>query len=59
MKDRAFIVGTLFKFDILKHPNVSLTADGHADVYRHGEVKDDIAIPVVFLVIEKSLKVKF
>ena len=32
-----------FKFDILKHPNVSLTADCKADVYRHGEVKDDIA----------------
>ena len=32
-----------FKFDILKHPNVSLTADGKADVYRHGEVKDDVA----------------
>lgn len=32
-----------FKYDILKHPNVNLTADGKADVYRHGEVKDDIA----------------
>lgn len=32
-----------FKYDILKHPNVSLTADGKADVYRHGEVRDDIA----------------
>lgn len=31
-----------FKYDILKHPNVSLTADGKADVYRHGEVRDDI-----------------
>lgn len=36
-----------FKFDILKHPNVSLTADGHADVYRHGEVKDVIATIVI------------
>ena len=27
-----------FKYDILKHPNVSLTADGKAGVYRHGEV---------------------
>ena len=36
-----------FKFDILKHPNVSLTADGKADVYRHGEVKDDIATIVI------------
>ena len=32
-----------FKYDILKHPNVSLTADGKADVYSHGEVRDDIA----------------
>ena len=32
-----------FKYDILKHPNVSLTADGKAYVYRHGEVRDDIA----------------
>lgn len=32
-----------FKYDILKHPNVSLTADGKADVYRQGEVRDDIA----------------
>lgn len=32
-----------FKYDILKHPNVSLTADGKAGAYKHGEVKDDIA----------------
>lgn len=32
-----------FKYDILKHPNVSLTTDGKSDVYRHGEVRDDIA----------------
>lgn len=32
-----------FKYDILKHPNVALTTDGKADVYRHGEVKDDVA----------------
>lgn len=32
-----------FKYDILKHPNVSLTADGKADVYRHSEISDDIA----------------
>ena len=32
-----------FKYDILKHPNVSLTADGKADVYKHGLVKDDVA----------------
>jgi len=27
-----------FKYDILRHPNVALTADGKSDVYRHGEV---------------------
>ena len=32
-----------FKYDILKHPDVALTADGKADVFRHGEVKDDVA----------------
>ena len=31
------------KYDILKHPNVALTADGEAGVYRHGEVTDDVA----------------
>lgn len=32
-----------FKYDILKHPNVALTADGHGDVYKHGTVRDDVA----------------
>ena len=32
-----------FKYDILKHPNVALTADGKAGVYKHGEVKSDVA----------------
>ena len=32
-----------FKYDILKHPNVALTADGKACVYEHGEVKSDVA----------------
>lgn len=31
-----------FKYDILKHPNVALTADGHGDVYKHGTVRDDV-----------------
>ena len=43
-----------FKFDILKHPNVSLTADGKADVYRHGEVKDDIATITVGIVVDEK-----
>lgn len=30
------------KFDILKHPNIALTADGGAEPYRHGE--DSISI---------------
>lgn len=32
-----------FKYDILKHPNVALTADGKTGVYEHGEVKSDVA----------------
>ena len=32
-----------FKYDILKHPNVNMTADGKGGVYRHGEVKSDVA----------------
>jgi len=32
-----------FKYDILKHPNVALTADGGAEPYRHGEDSRSIA----------------
>lgn len=32
-----------FKYDILKHPNVALTADGKAGVYRHGEDTTSVA----------------
>ena len=32
-----------FKYDILKHLNVAMTADGNAGVYTHGEVKSDVA----------------
>ena len=32
-----------FKYDILKHPNVAMTADRNAGVYTHGEVKSDVA----------------
>lgn len=39
-----------FKYDILKHPNVALTADGKAGVYQHGAVRSDIAtIEVTYL----------
>ena len=31
------------KFDILKHPNVALTADGSAGAYHHGEATDATA----------------
>ena len=31
------------KYDILKHPNVAMTADGNAGAYAHGEVKSDVA----------------
>ena len=37
-----------FKYDILKHQNVALTADGKAGVYRHGEVKSDVATIELF-----------
>jgi type IV secretion system protein VirD4 len=32
-----------FKYDILKHPNVALTADGKAKPYTHGDVKTAVA----------------
>lgn len=35
------------KFDILKHPNIALTADGGAIPYRHGE--DSISIAALFI----------
>ena len=35
------------KYDILKHPNLKLTADGGEDLYHHGEVTKDIASIVV------------
>jgi len=31
------------KFDILKHPNVALTADGKTDCYKHGEDTHSVA----------------
>ena len=33
-----------FKYDILKHPNVALTADGKAEPYQHGEVTTSVAV---------------
>lgn len=33
-----------FKYDILKHPNVALTADGKAKPYQHGEVTSSVAV---------------
>ena len=35
------------KYDILKHPNLKLTADGGEDAYRHGEVTADVASIIV------------
>ena len=32
-----------FKYDILKHQNLALTADGKAKPYQHGTVHDDVA----------------
>lgn len=37
-----------FKYDILKHPNVELTADGKAGVYRHGEDTISVASLTVY-----------
>lgn len=31
------------KYDILKHPNVSLSADGQGNSYRHGKVTQAVA----------------
>ena len=31
------------KYDILKHPNLALTADGKADPYRHGVSHSEVA----------------
>lgn len=31
------------KYDILKHPNVALSADGQGEPYRHGEVTQAVA----------------
>ena len=44
-----------FKYDILKHPNVALTADGKAGVYQHGAVRSDIATIEVTYVDPKTL----
>lgn len=42
-----FIRGELpvmdLKYDILKHPEVNLTADGKGGVYEHGKVTSDVA----------------
>ncbi len=36
-----------FKYDILKHPEVKLTADGDGEIYQHGTVKSDVATILV------------
>lgn len=36
-----------FKYDILKHPDVKLTADGDGEVYQHGTIKSDVATILV------------
>lgn len=32
-----------FKIDLMKHPNIALTADGNAGIYEHGVVTSSIA----------------
>ena len=44
-----------FKYDILKHPNVDMTADGKAGVYKHGEVKSDVAT-IELITDERAIK---
>ncbi len=44
-----------FKYDILKHPNVDITADGKAGVYKHGEVKSDVAT-IELITDERAIK---
>lgn len=36
-----------FKYDILKHPDVKLTADGDGEIFQHGTVKSDVATILV------------
>ena len=43
-----------FKYDILKHPNIELTADGKASLYEHGKV--DNAILSIEVIRERILK---
>lgn len=40
------------KYDILKHPNVALTADGKAKLYTHGDVKTAVATVDTFFEID-------
>lgn len=48
-----------FKYDILKHPNVALTADGKADVYRHGKIHSDVAtIEILDFDVEKFSEIE-
>ncbi len=48
-----------FKYDILKHPNVALTADGKAKAYRHGTVHSDVAsIEILDFDVEKFSEVE-
>jgi len=37
-----------FKYDVVKHPNIALTADGGAQPYIHGEDKYSIATAEIF-----------
>ena len=52
--DEVRLLDNQYAILFMKHPNVSLTADGKADVYRHGEVKDDIATITVGIVVDEK-----
>ena len=42
------------KYDILKHPNIELTADGNASLYEHGKIEN--AILSIEVIRERKLK---
>lgn len=47
------------KYDILKHPNIAMSADGGVKPYYHGETKDDIASFTVFSIRRNNDSGKF
>ena len=44
------------KYDIMKHPNVALSADGKGEIYEHGSIRDDVASVVYRFISEDEKK---